>query len=84
MTHRGPFQPLTFCDSVILWFILDNTDQNLCSLHLTKHDFSEGKPWTTGSKNSATFIMDIFPCYPRLKESAQSQFLFRNLRLQTC
>jgi len=54
---------------------------DLRSLHLTRHGFSEGKAWTTGSKDSATFIMDIFPCYPHLQESAQSRFLFRNFHL---
>jgi len=35
MTHRGPFQPLLFCDSVILWFQFTNVFQVM--KHFLKH-----------------------------------------------
>ena len=32
MTHRGPFQPLLFCDSVILLTVKKKDQECLCSL----------------------------------------------------
>jgi len=53
MTHRGPFQPLPFCDSVIVEVINKQVEEKKV-IRSSQHGFTKGKSCLTNLIVSAT------------------------------
>jgi len=81
MTHRGPFQPLTFCDSVIFHFPLSEHGPSVPSTILpgTAELTPESATWRpedVGERASDNWVLSTAPPPPQLtREDADGRLL---------